>query len=80
MMNFYPGLLDKFVLGRAAYQVAAFVCVSKGLEEAVRARHPRRILIQTIPCGVAFQERIAQKPSGGLRLAYVVDREELLSH
>jgi colanic acid/amylovoran biosynthesis glycosyltransferase len=71
MMNFYPGLLDKFVLGRAAYQVAAFVCVSKGLEEAVRARHPQRILIQTIPCGVAIQERMAQKPSGRLRLAYV---------
>ena len=71
MMGFYQGLLDEFVFGRAAYQVSAFVCVSKWLEQAVLERRPKRILVLSIPCGVAIPESVAKKPNGRLRLAYV---------
>jgi glycosyltransferase involved in cell wall biosynthesis len=71
MMNFYPGLLDEFVLGRAAYQVSAFVCISKGLEQAVLERHPTGTLVRSIPYGVPIPESVAKKPNGRLRLAYV---------
>src|SRR5215813_12015525 len=63
MMNFYPGLLDEFVLGRAAYQVSAFVCVSKGLEQAVLERRPKGILVRSIPYGVPIPESVAKKPN-----------------
>src|SRR5215470_7952154 len=42
----YPGLLDEFVFGRAAYQVSAFICVSKYLEQDVLERHPKGILVR----------------------------------
>ena len=71
MMNFYPGLLDEFVLGRAAYQVSALVCVSKGLEQAVLERRPKGILVRSIPSGVPIPENVAKKPNGRLRLAYM---------
>jgi len=67
----YPGLLDQFVFGEAAYQVSAFVCVSKYLEQAVLERHPKGILVRRIPCGVAISDSAAKKPNGRLRLAYV---------
>ena len=67
----YPGLLDEFVLGRAAYQVSAFVCVSKYLEQDVLKRRPEGILVRRIPCGVSIPEDVAKKPNGRLRLAYV---------
>ena len=67
----YPGLLDEFVLGRAAYQVSAFVCVSKYLEQAVLNRRPEGILVRRIPCGVPIPKDVAKKPNGRLRLAYV---------
>ncbi|PYX08763.1 MAG: glycosyl transferase family 1 [Acidobacteria bacterium] len=67
----YPGLLDEFVLGRAAYQVSAFVCVSKYLEQAVLNRRPEGILVRRIPCGVPIPKDVAKKPHGRLRLAYV---------
>src|SRR5215813_6342074 len=69
--SLYPGLLDQFVFGRAAYQVSAFVCVSRYLEQAVLERHPRGILVRSIPCGVPIPEDVAKKPNGRLRLAYV---------
>jgi colanic acid/amylovoran biosynthesis glycosyltransferase len=71
MMNFYEGLLDEFVLGRAAYQVSAFVCISKFLEQAVLERRPQGILVRCIPYGVPIPESVAKKPRGRLRLAYV---------
>jgi colanic acid/amylovoran biosynthesis glycosyltransferase len=71
VMGFYEGLLDEFVFGRAAYQVSAFVCVSKWLEQAVLERHPKGILVRNIPCGVPIPESVAKKPNGRLRLAYV---------
>src|SRR5215472_7143757 len=71
MMNFYQGLLDEFVFGRAAYQVSALVCVSKWLEQAVLERRPKGILVRSIPCGVPIPESVAKKPNGRLRLAYV---------
>jgi colanic acid/amylovoran biosynthesis glycosyltransferase len=71
MMPFYQGLLDEFVFGRAAYQVSAFVCVSKRLEQAVLERGPKGILVQSIPYGVPIPESVAKKPNGRLRLAYV---------
>jgi glycosyltransferase involved in cell wall biosynthesis len=71
MMNFYPGLVDEFVVGRAAYQVSAFVCVSKWLEQAVLERRPKGILVQSIPCGIPLPESVAKRPNGRLRLAYV---------
>jgi colanic acid/amylovoran biosynthesis glycosyltransferase len=71
MMNFYPGLLDEFVLGRAAYQVSAFVCVSKWLEQAALERNPKGVLVRSIPCGVPIPKSVAKKPNGRLRLAYV---------
>jgi glycosyltransferase involved in cell wall biosynthesis len=70
-MGFYQGLLDEFVFGRAAYQVSAFVCVSKWLEQAVLERRPKGILVLSIPCGVPIPESVAKKPNGRLRLAYV---------
>src|SRR5438445_9476024 len=66
----YPGLLDEFVLGRAAYQVSAFVCVSKYLEQDVLKRRPKGILVRRIPCGVSIPKDVAKKPNGRLRLAY----------
>ena len=71
VMGFYQGLLDEFVFGRAAYQVSAFVCVSKHLEQAVLERHPQGILVRSIPYGVPIPESVAKKPNGRLRLAYV---------
>jgi colanic acid/amylovoran biosynthesis glycosyltransferase len=71
MMNFYPGLLDEFVLGRSAYQVSALVCVSKWLEQAVLERNPKGVLVRNIPCGVPIPESVAKKPNGRLRLAYL---------
>ncbi len=71
MMGFYQGLLDEFVFGRTAYQVSAFVCVSKWLEQAVLERRPKGILVLSIPCGVPIPEGVAKKPNGRLRLAYV---------
>jgi colanic acid/amylovoran biosynthesis glycosyltransferase len=67
----YPGLLDQFVFGRAAYRVSAFVCVSKYLEQDVLERHPKGISVRRIPCGVPIPEDVATKPNGQLRLAYV---------
>jgi len=67
----YPGLLDQFVFGSAAYQVSAFVCVSKYLEQAVLERRPTGILVRSIFCGVPIPEDVAKKPNGRLRLAYV---------
>jgi glycosyltransferase involved in cell wall biosynthesis len=71
MMNFYPGLLDEFVVGSAAYQVSAFVCISKFLEQDVLERCPKGILVRCIPYGVPIPESVAKKPNGRLRLAYV---------
>ena len=71
VMGFYEGLLDEFVFGKAAYQVSAFVCVSKWLEQAVLERRPKGILVLSIPCGVPIPESVAKKPNGRLRLAYV---------
>ena len=71
VMGFYQGLLDEFVFGRAAYQVSAFVCVSKWLEQAVLERRPKGILVRSIPCGVSIPESVAKKPNGRLRLAYM---------
>src|SRR5262245_19033789 len=71
MMPFYQGLLDQFVFGEEAYRVSAFVCVSNWLELAVRLRNPKGVLLQSIPCGVPIPEKIAQKPNGRLKLAYV---------
>jgi glycosyltransferase involved in cell wall biosynthesis len=67
----YPGLLDQFVFGRAAYQVSAFVCISKQLEQAVLERRPKGISVRSIPYGVSLPEDVAKKPNGRLRLAYV---------
>jgi colanic acid/amylovoran biosynthesis glycosyltransferase len=71
MMNMYAGLLNEFVLGKAAYRVSAFVCVSKALEQAVLERHPNGVLVRNIPYGVPIPESLAKKPNGRLRLAYV---------
>jgi colanic acid/amylovoran biosynthesis glycosyltransferase len=81
MMTLYPDLLDEFVSGRAAYQVSAFVCVSKWLEQAVLDRHPNGISIQRIPCGVAIPKGVAKRPNGRLRLAYVgrLDEQKRIS-
>jgi colanic acid/amylovoran biosynthesis glycosyltransferase len=67
----YSGLLEQFVLGKAAYQVSAFVCVSKYLEQDILERNPKGILVRRIPCGVPVSEAVAKKPNGRLRLAYV---------
>jgi glycosyltransferase involved in cell wall biosynthesis len=67
----YPGLLDEFVFGGAAYQVSTLVCVSKYLKQAVLGRRPKGILVRSIPCGVPIPEDVAQKPDERLRLAYV---------
>lgn len=67
----YPALLDQFVFGRAAYQVSAFVCVSKYLRQAVLERRPKGILVRSISCGVPIPQDVAKKPNGRLRLAYV---------
>jgi colanic acid/amylovoran biosynthesis glycosyltransferase len=67
----YRGLLDEFVFGRDAYRVAAFVCVSKYLEEDVLTRHPKGILVRSIPCGVSIPKNVAKSATGQLRLAYV---------
>ncbi len=67
----YPGLLDQFVFGTAAYQVSAFVCASKYLEQAVLERRPQGVLVRSIRCGVPIPEGVAKKPNGRLRLAYV---------
>src|SRR5713226_6143641 len=71
MWVFYPGLLDEFVLGRAAYQVSVFVCISKYLEQAVPERRPKGLLVRSIIYGVPIPENVAKKPNGRLRLAYV---------
>ena len=71
MYHLYPGLLDQFVFGEAAYQVSAFVCVSKALEQAVLERHPKGILVRSIPYGVPIPESVVKKPNRRLRLAYV---------
>jgi colanic acid/amylovoran biosynthesis glycosyltransferase len=71
MMNFYQGLLDEFVLGRTAYQVSAFVCISKFLEQDVLERHPNGIQVRSISYGVPIPESVAKKPNGRLRLAYL---------
>jgi glycosyltransferase involved in cell wall biosynthesis len=71
MYHLYPGLLDQFVFGEAAYQVSAFVCVSKPLEQVVLERRPKGILVRSIPYGVSISESAAKKPNGRLRLAYV---------
>ena len=71
MMNFYQGLLDEFVLDRADYQVSAFVCISKFLEQDVLERHPNGIQVRSISYGVPLLEHVAQKPNGRLRLAYL---------
>jgi hypothetical protein len=54
MMNFYPGLLDEFVLGRAAYQVSAFVCVSKWLEQSVLER--------AAACALTSEDNLSSSP------------------
>src|SRR5215468_8361968 len=71
MYHLYPGLLDQFVCGAAAYQVSAFVCVSKYLAQVVLERRPKGILVRSIPYGVPISESAAKKPNGRLRLAYV---------
>jgi colanic acid/amylovoran biosynthesis glycosyltransferase len=71
MYDRYPGLLDEFVFGRAAYKFSAYVCVSKYLEQDVLERNPKRILVRRIPCGVPIPEDVAKKPNGRLRLAYL---------
>ena len=71
MYDLYSGLLDEFVFGRAAYQVSAYVCVSKYLEQDVLERHPKGILIRRIPCGSPIPQHVAKKPTNRLRLAYV---------
>jgi glycosyltransferase involved in cell wall biosynthesis len=71
MMGFYPGLLDEFVVGRAAYQVSGFVCNSKWLEQAVLERRPNGVLVRSIPYGIPIPESVAKRPNGQLRLAYV---------
>ena len=67
----YPGLLDQFVFGTAAYRVSAFVPVSKYLKQDVLKRHPKGILVRSIYCGVPIPRDVAKKPKGRLRLAYV---------
>jgi hypothetical protein len=52
--NFYPGLLDEFVLGRAAYQVSAFVCVSKWLEQSVLER--------AAACALTSEDNLSSSP------------------
>jgi glycosyltransferase involved in cell wall biosynthesis len=71
MMWFYPGLLDQFVCGDEAYRLSALVCVSNWLLEDVRLRSPKRILLESIPCGVPIPEKMASWPNGRLKVAYV---------
>ena len=67
----YPGLLDEFVFGRDAYRVTALVCVSKYLEQDVLKRHPKGVLVRSIPYGIPIPVETAKKPDGPLRLVYV---------
>ncbi len=69
--DLYSGLLDQFVFGEAAYQVSAFVCVSKHLEQVLLERRPKGILFRRIPYGIPVPESATKKPNGRLRLAYV---------
>ncbi len=71
MYEFYPGLLDEFVLGRAPYKVSALVCVSKDLEQDVVKRNPKGVLLRRIFCGVSVPDDMARKLTGQLRLVYV---------
>ena len=56
----YPGLLDPFVFGSAAYRVSALVCVSKYLEQAVLKRCPKGILVRSIFCGIPIPGNVAK--------------------
>ena len=71
MSALYPGLLDEFVFGRAAYKVSAYVCISKYLEQNVLSRGPKGILIRRIPYGLPIPRHVTKRPNGRLRLAYV---------
>jgi colanic acid/amylovoran biosynthesis glycosyltransferase len=68
---FYRGLLSEFVFGADTYQLSALVCVSKFLEQAVLSQRPDRVLVRRIPYGAPLPQRVARKPNGKLRVAYV---------
>ncbi len=71
MTDFYPGVLDEFVLGRSMYQVSAYVCVSQYLRDDVLKRHPKRVRVRRIPCGISIGKEVANQPDGLMKLAYV---------
>jgi glycosyltransferase involved in cell wall biosynthesis len=71
MYDFYPGLLDEFVVGKAGYRVSAFVCVSKYLQGELLRRDPEKILVRRIPCGISIGHNLVKKPNGVLRLVYM---------
>ncbi|MBK9712989.1 MAG: glycosyltransferase family 4 protein [Kouleothrix sp.] len=71
---FYDALIDEFVLGDPAYRLDGLVCVSRFVEQTVRARIGRRAtttLVRCIPTGVPLAPRVASPPEGRLRLAYL---------
>ncbi len=67
----YRGLQDSFVFGREAYRLSALVCVSKALEEEVRAREPENTIVRRIPYGVPLLPTTARRNRSVLRLAYI---------
>ncbi len=67
---FYRGLQQQFVFGRREFRLSALVCVSRELEQQVRARRPQHTMTRRIPYGVPLPPQ-EQRRSPQLRVAYV---------
>lgn len=81
---FHQSVLRNFVLGEAAYQLSALICVSKFLEhyvhsllaEDVNRTRDSKTLIRQIPGGVPLPQQLAKPPADCLKLIYVGRLEE----
>ena len=71
---FYDAMIDEFVLGPPAQQIDGLVCVSRFLEERVRARiagRPTRTAIRCVVPGTPVPAAIAAPPGDAMRIVYV---------
>ncbi len=68
---FHRGLLREFVFGAPACRLSALVCVSRFLEQVVRALRPAETQVWRLPYGAPIPGEVAQAPNARFRLAYV---------
>lgn len=80
--QFYEGLISEFALGQAAYQISAFVCVSRFLEAHIQQQPLPNTQLWYIPYIVSLSQTTPAAPAERFGLVYsgrLVNRQKRIS-